>query len=170
MISPATSGCCRNLGGSPCRVVGPTMAIQLVGLPPTPCWQAAFLSGCAPLAHPHPRVTHCAVGWYSTADLLFGVISPSLFPSMDDPQGSGAGVGTAPGHVPLVGGPTRCTSGAPCCSEIPYRFSLGPQGTQLPCVAPWRHCRSLDDGEAMYWQGRLTPSCFLFRRKASQRY
>ena len=34
----------------------------------------------------------------------------------------------------------------------PLQISLGPQGTQLPCVATWRLCKSLDVGEAVYWQ------------------
>ena len=46
----------------------------------------------------------------------------------------------------------------PLLLRDPPVFGLGPQGTQYPCVATWRHTRSLDNREAVYWQGRLTHS------------
>ncbi|KAK0136529.1 A.superbus venom factor 1 [Merluccius polli] len=50
----------------------------------------------------------------------------------------------------------------PLLLRDPLQFSLGLQGTQLPCVAMRRHCRSLGGGEAMYWRRRLTHSAPLF--------
>ena len=44
----------------------------------------------------------------------------------------------------------------PLLLRDPPVFGLGPQGTQYPCVATWRHTRSLDNREAVYWQGRRT--------------
>ena len=40
----------------------------------------------------------------------------------------------------------------PLLLRDPLQFSLGPWGTQFPCVAPGRHCRSLGSGEAIYWR------------------
>ena len=53
---------------------------------------------------------------YSTADLFFGVVSPSLFPSMDNPQGSGVGVGMVPGRVHSSVGLQTIPYRAPYCS------------------------------------------------------
>ncbi|KAI9521126.1 hypothetical protein NQZ68_010830 [Dissostichus eleginoides] len=40
----------------------------------------------------------------------------------------------------------------PLLLRDPLQFSLGPHGTQLPCVATRRHCRSLGGGAALYQQ------------------
>ena len=42
------------------------------------------------------------------------------------------------------------------------QFSLGPRGTQLPCEATRRHCRSLGGGEAMYRQEETCALCSSF--------
>ena len=48
---------------------------------------------------PSTRSIESCLMRYSNADFFFRVVSPSLVPTKDNPQGSGVGVSRVPGHV-----------------------------------------------------------------------
>lgn len=66
-------------------------------------------------------------------------------------------IGEVAGHVHTLAGHAHNTSGAPTCTEILHRFSLGPQGTE---GVMGRHTEGLAKEEAVYWQERLPHSAF----------
>ena len=79
---------------------------------------------------------------YSNADLFFGVVSPSLVPTKDNPQGSGVGVSRVPGHVHSSVGLRTILLGSPTAPKT-------------------RHMVLPTSRGGVPWGGRALPGTFL---------